>query len=72
MVDGETGLLVRPRDPVALAGAIRRLVADPREALHMGEAGYARAARLFSVEVMCRRVLAIYDEVAPGAASRVV
>ena len=64
VVDGETGLLVPPRDPAALAGAIRRLVTEPHTAVHMGEAGFLRAARRFSVEAMCRRVLEIYDEVA--------
>ena len=30
VAEGETGLLVPPGDPAALADAIRRLVADPR------------------------------------------
>jgi glycosyltransferase involved in cell wall biosynthesis len=64
VVDGETGVLVPPRDPGALAAAIRDLLDDPERRRLMGEAGYRRAAERFPVETMTRRVLAIYDEVA--------
>jgi glycosyltransferase involved in cell wall biosynthesis len=37
--DGETGLLVEPQDPVALAGAIRRLLADPELGRRLGRTG---------------------------------
>ena len=46
--DGVTGLLVEPRDPAALAGAIRRLAADPEFARALGEAGAARAEERFT------------------------
>jgi glycosyltransferase involved in cell wall biosynthesis len=63
VVDGETGLLVPPRDPDALAAALRRLLADAGLRRRMGEAGYERVREHFSAEAMTRRVLAIYDEV---------
>jgi len=63
VVDGETGLLVPPRDPDALAVAIRRLLADPGLRTRMGDAGYRRVAERFSADAMCRRVLELYDEV---------
>jgi len=58
VVDGETGLLVPPDDPEALAAAILRVLRDPGR---LGEAGLARARSEFSVELMSRRTLAVYD-----------
>ncbi len=58
VVDGETGLLVPPDDPDALAGAILRVLRDPGR---LGEAGLERAKSEFSVERMSRRTLAVYE-----------
>jgi glycosyltransferase involved in cell wall biosynthesis len=63
VVDGETGLLVPPRDPDALAAALRTLLADADLRRRMGEAGYERVRARFSAAAMTGRVLAIYDEV---------
>jgi glycosyltransferase involved in cell wall biosynthesis len=63
VVDGETGLLVPPRDPDALAAALRRLLEDAELRRRLGEAAYARVREHFSAEAMTRRMLAIYDEV---------
>jgi glycosyltransferase involved in cell wall biosynthesis len=41
--DGRTGLLVPERDPEALLGALRQLLADPAMARSMGERGRRRA-----------------------------
>lgn len=41
--DGRTGLLVPERDPEALLGALRRLLADPAAARAMGERGRRKA-----------------------------
>lgn len=41
--DGESGLLVDPTDPVAVADAITRLLADPELAARLGAAGQRRA-----------------------------
>jgi glycosyltransferase involved in cell wall biosynthesis len=64
VADGETGLLVPPQDPAALAAALRRLLADPELRTKMGEAGRRRVEERFSESAMAERVLAIYDEVA--------
>jgi alpha-maltose-1-phosphate synthase len=39
---GVTGLVVPPRDPSALAGAVIRLLKDPKLRKEMGEAGYRK------------------------------
>jgi glycosyltransferase involved in cell wall biosynthesis len=59
VTDGETGLLVPPRDPSALAKAIERLAADPELRAAMGAAGRRVAARL-SVEECAARHEAAY------------
>ena len=56
VADGETGVLVPPDDPAALAAAIERALASP----HMGAAGRERALREFSVEKMADRTAALY------------
>jgi glycosyltransferase involved in cell wall biosynthesis len=63
--DGETGLLVPPRDPAALAGAILRVLADPTWAQAMARAGRKRVeahfssrAKLDAIEALYRRLLA--------------
>jgi glycosyltransferase involved in cell wall biosynthesis len=42
VVDGETGWLVPPEDPEALAGALEEVLADAPEARRRGEAGRRR------------------------------
>ena len=64
VVDGETGLLVPPRDPDALAAALRRLLDDAGLRARMGDAGFRRVRERFSSDAMVTRVLALYDEVA--------
>ena len=58
----QSGLLVPPRDPTALAAAIRRLRADPALAQRLAAAGRERVEREFSSEVTAREVMRIYDE----------
>jgi glycosyltransferase involved in cell wall biosynthesis len=52
MLAGETGLLVPPRDPAALAAALETLLADPALRRRMGDAGrdLIRGQGLFSAE----------------------
>jgi len=60
-VDGETGLVVAPRDPGALAHGINRLLGDDQLRTQMGDKAKQRAAREFSHEVMIDRVLELYQ-----------
>ena len=59
---GETGLVVAPRDPGALARAIERLVRDPKLSTSLGEAGRRRARCDFPVQRMVEQHLALYAQ----------
>lgn len=60
--DGETGLLVPPDDPGALADAIVRLAADPEERLRLGRQGRALVERQHDQHSNARRVLQLLLE----------
>ncbi len=64
--DGVTGILVPPRNPGALAGAIATLRANPARARAMGEAGLERARRRFTWEGVALQLAAVFE----GAAGR--
>ncbi len=66
VVDGVTGLLVRPRDAAALAEAISCLLADPKRACRMGEAGRQRVIEHFSLEQMVRTTEKLYLDLLTG------
>jgi glycosyltransferase involved in cell wall biosynthesis len=51
---GETGLIVPPRDPQALADALLELLADPERMRQMGQLARRRAVEKFSFEKMIR------------------
>ena len=60
VTDGETGLLVVPRDPPALARAIGRVLDDPDLARRLGENARDRIERQFSLERMARTTEDLY------------
>jgi glycosyltransferase involved in cell wall biosynthesis len=62
VVDGETGLLVEPENPGALAAAVRRLLADPGLAARLGQAGRRRAHDRFGAGHMAALTAAMYEE----------
>ena len=60
---GVEGLLVSP-DPVAIADALRALLADPDARVRMGAAARRRYEREFSASAMGERVSAVYQQAA--------
>jgi len=69
-VPGETGLLVPPADPAALADAVRSLVDDPDRARAMGRAGRLRVEALYDQRLTVQRIQALYAELLDGARRR--
>jgi glycosyltransferase involved in cell wall biosynthesis len=61
--DGVNGLVVSPRDPGALAAAMKQLLGNPEEAARMGKVGRERAKKLragvitTTLDELCARVL---------------
>lgn len=62
----ETGLLVPPDNPGALAAAISYLETQPEEAARMGENGRRRVQSHFTWEKIARQTEALYSEVLAG------
>jgi glycosyltransferase involved in cell wall biosynthesis len=66
VVDGESGILVPPRDPAAMAAAVRRLLTDPALPARLGRGGRARVEAGFSSEVRLDRIEALYARLIAG------
>ncbi len=62
IVDGETGILVPPADPRALAAAINTLLRNPDLAARFGENGRKRVEQHFSWSFIARKTEEMYRE----------
>lgn len=60
VVDGETGILVRPKKPEELAAGLERLMRDADLRLSMGREGRKRVLTHFDQERQTDRLEAIY------------
>ena len=69
VLDGETGLLVPPRDVDALTTALDRLLSDAAMRERLGGAGRRRAEEYFSVDRYIERVFAVYERALAAAPS---
>lgn len=60
ILDGETGFLVPPADPTALADALARLAGDAFLRQRLGAAGRVRVEALFTLQAMTDKIEALY------------
>jgi len=68
VVDGVTGLLVRPHQPKELASRVRRLLDDPALRHAYGTAGHDRAEARYSWDRVAADTLRAYHKLVPDAA----
>jgi len=69
VLDGETGRLVEPDQPRALAEAILELLPDADRRARMGEVGRRLVADQYSARRMARATMALYEELLQQKAS---
>ena len=62
LVDGESGRLVPPDDPAALAGAVVELLQDETRRRRIGEAALARLTGTFALDAFARTMFTAFDE----------
>ncbi len=62
ILDGETGLLVSPKDPESLAKALSSLIQDKDKVKTMGEAARRRCEQVFSLETHVKNILQVYQK----------
>lgn len=61
--DGVTGFVVPPKDPLALAEAVNKLVADESLRQQFAQAGLERVNSEFTEAIMVKRIMALYEEI---------
>lgn len=64
---GETGLLVPPQNPDAIAAAVNFLLADPMRRMQIGESGRLAVRKMFDKKRMLNEYEALYERVAKKA-----
>jgi glycosyltransferase involved in cell wall biosynthesis len=64
--DGETGLLVPPTNPPALAGISHKLLQDDALCRRLGESARAAVETRFRVDLMANRFAEVYDSLVGG------
>jgi sugar transferase (PEP-CTERM/EpsH1 system associated) len=66
LLAGDTGILVPPDDVEALSQALLHYARNPALARAAGQAGRARAARVYSIDSMVVQYAALYDRLLQG------
>ena len=60
--DGETGLLVPPQEPAALAGSVAQLLSDAARRAELGGQARADVLTRFSLAAQAQAVMELYDD----------
>lgn len=71
VINNETGLLVSPNDPAALANAMLEILTDADRAAQMGAAGRRRVEEHFQIERMVQETEALYKQLLSSQAGSV-
>jgi glycosyltransferase involved in cell wall biosynthesis len=61
VIDGETGILIQPKDTPALVRALASLLEDPSKLQRIGAAAHRRILDLFSMDVVSRNAINTYS-----------
>lgn len=61
VINQETGLLVKPRNPQALVEAIRYLLNTPQACINMADAGYNKVSESYSLQQMVSKTQDLYE-----------
>ncbi len=69
--DGDTGFLVDPGNPEALAGALGRVFRKPEIALHLGRTGRQKVERAFALEVTAGQLREKFSSILEGSGASV-
>jgi hypothetical protein len=62
--DGETGLLVEPGSPTAMADAVEALMADPERAARIARAGQVRSHQEYSLDRYTAEIASVLENLA--------
>jgi len=68
VVPEETGLLVKPGDPMEIAKAVNRLLREPSTAARYGENGRRRVEKYFNWAFIARQTKELYDSLVASSA----
>jgi glycosyltransferase involved in cell wall biosynthesis len=63
VLDGKTGILVKPRDVDGLVDALKKVIDIPLLAKEMGRRGRKRMEEEYSWEIICKRIENVYENV---------
>jgi len=62
LIDGQSGVLVPPRDPQAIARELKRLLNNPAERKRLGDNARARVLEKFQRKEIARQTAALYSD----------